>query len=165
VIKFTTYILFLPGFIFFMSCGQAELCSQQVKTLDSLNGAVNGMAKELEKADTVTLQKAMTRFNYYRQFIQQNIHDTITKNEADNLQHFYVSGKTLDNFSINRRSILARASLVNSQLAKLTSDAKKQGVGNGAINRVHCQRKSRCKRVGGGRICPAKIILRIAAGI
>lgn len=128
MIKIVTYIFLLAGFIFLQSCNHTQLCSQQVKTLDSLSGAVNGMARELEKADTVMLQKAISRFTYYRQFIKQNINDTINKAEADNLQHFYVSGKALEDFSLNRRSILARAGLINSQLSKLNADAKSNAV-------------------------------------
>jgi len=147
MIKFVTYIFFLPGFIFLLSCNHAELCSRQVKTLDSLNGAVTGMARELEKADTAMLQKAIARFNYYRQFIRQNINDTINKTEADNLQHFYVSGKALEDFSVNRRSILARAGLINSQLLKLTADAKSNAVEAAQLAEYLMREKSEAKNL------------------
>ncbi len=110
--------------LFFEGCNKSNVYEQNAKTLDSLSGAINSMIKDLERVDTVTLQKSVTRFEWYKEFVEQNIHDTITKSEADNLQHFYKGGKNLGTFSFNRRMILVRASLINSQLQKLALDIK-----------------------------------------
>src|ERR1044071_6025964 len=117
--KIMGYICCLLWIIFLESCNHNDLYTQRSKTLDSLSGAINSMVGELNKTDTVALEKSILRFNYYKQFIQQNIHDTIEKNDADNLQHFYISGHNLESFASNRKTIIARAKLVNTQLEKL----------------------------------------------
>lgn len=121
-------LCFIIACLLLQSCNKTDSYGQQVKTLDSLSGAINATVKELEKTDTLILQKAITRFANYRRFIQQNINDTIAKTEADNLQQFYISGKNLEIFQANRLSLLARAHLVNSQLQKLTADVKSSSI-------------------------------------
>lgn len=121
--KNSLVLLFFAGF-FFQSCNRNDVYAIKIKTLDSLSGAVNAHAKEIEKVDTIILAKAILRFDQYKQFIQQNVKDTITKSEADFIQQFYTSGKSLTSFDLNRCSLKARTSLINSQLEKLKSDAK-----------------------------------------
>ncbi|PBQ31594.1 hypothetical protein CNR22_07380 [Sphingobacteriaceae bacterium] len=114
--------------IFFGSCNKTDLYEQKAKSLDSLSGAVSSIAKELQSVDTITLQKSISRYTWYKQFIQQNISDTVSKDEADNLQQFYGSGKNLEDFSINRKILLTRALLVNQQLEKLAHDIKNKAL-------------------------------------
>ena len=101
---------------------------QKAKTLDSLSGAVNLVLKELQNVDTLVLQKSIFRYVWYKQFINANINDTISKEDADNLQNFYASGKNLENFSTNRKLILTRAALLNSQLVTLSQDVKSKTI-------------------------------------
>jgi hypothetical protein len=122
------YIFCLSWIILLGSCDQNDVYTQGSKTLDSLSGAINSMVSELNKTDTIALERSILRFNYYKQFIQQNIHDTIEKNDADNLQHFYISGHNLESFASNRKIIVTRAKLVNSQLEKLNTDIKNRAV-------------------------------------
>ncbi len=109
-------------------CGGESLYEQQTRSLDSLSGAITQKIKELEKTDTVLLQRCITRYGYYRQFIKQNIHDTIGKAEADHLQRFITGGENLTAFRINRRSLMARAKLMQDQQKKLASDLSKHKV-------------------------------------
>lgn len=111
------------------ACERPDIAGRTATSLDSLSGVVGGMIKELERIDTVTLQKAVNRYNYYNAFIRQNIRDTILKNEADGLQHFYSSGKTLQSVSINNKVILSRARLLGGQISRLSQDLK-SGQGN-----------------------------------
>jgi hypothetical protein len=92
--------------------------------LDSISGALNQKLIELQKIDTLILEKALSKFNDYKQFIKQNINDTISKKQADALQQFYVSGNNLEDFFINRKLIISRSKLVNLQLTKLSGDVK-----------------------------------------
>jgi len=117
--------LFICAFpVLFGACQKTDVYEQKAKTLDSLSGAINSMANELAKIDTILLKKSVARFTWYKQFILQNINDTINKQEADNLQHFYSSGQDLENFAESRKLILERAVLMNSQLEKLAEDIK-----------------------------------------
>lgn len=125
--KNSVVILFFAGF-FFQSCNRNDVYADKGKSLDSLSGAVNALVKEAEKTDTVILAKAILRFKEYRQFVDQNVKDTLTKTEADFLQQFFNSGYGLENFNTNRSSIKARIALVNSQLEKLKKDAKNKSI-------------------------------------
>jgi hypothetical protein len=115
---------FITVAAFFGACNKTDVYEQKAKTLDSLNGAVNSVIRELQNMDTIILQKSVTRFNWYKQFIRQNVNDTISKMDADNLQHFYASGQNLENFLQNRKIILTRAGQLNAQLLKLSEDIK-----------------------------------------
>lgn len=121
-------LLFFFAVFFLSSCTQNALYESQLKSLDSLSGALNQKLSELRQVDTVILKKAITKYNNYRQFIQQNVNDTVNKEEATYLQQFYGSGKALDDFSVNRATILARGSLLNSQISKLVTDVKERAV-------------------------------------
>ncbi len=120
--RFPFSILLLTFCALLSSCTNSNEQAKQIKSLDSISGALNQKVIELQKIDTLILEKALTKFNNYKQFIKQNINDTVTKKEADAVQQFFVSGTTLENFFINRKSILARAQLVNAQLTKLILD-------------------------------------------
>ena len=121
VLRFTSSI-FLLLFCILSSCTNSNEQAKQIKSLDSISGALNQKVIELQKTDTLILEKALTKFNNYKQFIKQNINDTVTKKEADAVQQFFASGTTLEIFFINRKIILARAQLVNAQLTKLILD-------------------------------------------
>lgn len=125
-ISFYTAVLVLA--LLTQACNQNELYTQKTKTLDSLNGALNLKVEEIKKTDTAVLQRCMARFTYYRQFINQNINDTLSKPEADNLLRFYESGKNLQSYWSNRFTILGRASLMNSQQNALALDLKNKTI-------------------------------------
>ena len=120
-------LLFFAGSLF-QSCNRVNIYQAKSRSLDSLSGAINALVKEVDKTDTIILEKAISRFKQYKQFIQQNVKDTVAKTEADFLQQFYTSGNDLQNFSINRYSIKARTSLINSQLEKLKLDVKNRSI-------------------------------------
>lgn len=126
--KFFCYSTVVIALMSFGACNKTDVYKQNSKTLDSLSGAINSMSNEFSKMDTIILQKSITRFNYYKVFIQQNVNDTISKSDADNLQRFYESGKNLESFLNNKKSILARAALINSQIQKLSTDIKNSSV-------------------------------------
>lgn len=117
-------ICFLLALALIQACSKTDIYEEKAKTLDSLSGSVNSMVRALEKIDTISLKKYVTRFTHYRQFIRTNINDTITKGDADHLRDFYTSGESLAHFEKNRRAILSRAELINSQLLKLAADIK-----------------------------------------
>jgi hypothetical protein len=127
--KLCCHTCLLLAFVFSQSCGKKDVYARQVKTVDSLSGAINALVKELEKTDTLLLQRSVARFNDYRKFVTQHIKDTILKAEADNLQHFYAGGYCLENFITARKTLLARAALIRSQLTKLALDIDNRSAG------------------------------------
>lgn len=146
--KFFVYILFLFSCLLFLEgCDKTNVYEQRGKTLDSLSGAVNAMVKNLERVDTITLEKSISRFGWYKDFISENITDTITKAEADNLQLFYKSGANLENFSFNRKTLLMRATLINSQLKKLALDIQSKSLSEAKITEYTRNEKSEASRL------------------
>jgi hypothetical protein len=139
--------IFLILLIAFSSCLKNAESDQQLKSLDSISGALNQKLAELKQVDTVILQKAISKYNNYRQFIQQNVNDTVNKNEADHVQQFFVCGKNLLNFSENRKSILARGSLINSQINKLITDAKENSLDNEKFVQFSAQEKNNAEQL------------------
>ena len=125
---FRTVIFVLVLSFFFVSCGKSEEEERQIHSLDSLSGALNTKLQELNQLDTSLLKKAIDNFENYRVFIKENVNDTLTKEEGDQLQKFYLCGKNLISFKENRSAMLARGSLINSQLKKLMLD-----LGNGSV--------------------------------
>ena len=118
------FIIIFAIIFLFGSCRNSDLYNQNTKTIDSLSTVVNILQEEFLKTDTVLLKKSVACFNDYKQFIQQIIIDTISKQEADNLQRFYNSGIGLADFTNNRQLIFERSKMVQQQLKKLTADTK-----------------------------------------
>jgi hypothetical protein len=146
--KHLIYILFvLALFILTERCGNQDTYRQKIRTLDSLGGAVNAMLGELQRTDTVMIQRSISKYGYYRQFIRQQVNDTLTKPEADVLQQFFSAGKRLESYSHNRLTVLARARLLNSQLVKLTADAREQAIDEESLSRFAQQEHMEAARL------------------
>lgn len=127
-------LFFIASGIIFSSCNNSAIYDQKLKTLDSLSGALNSVASKLERTDTILLNRAIERFLNDKLFIQNNIHDTISKSQADLLKQFYTSGTNLCIFKENRTSVLRQTSLVNSQIFKLSSDVKERSIETELMN-------------------------------
>jgi hypothetical protein len=122
------YILFFFAAVVFLSCGRNDEYLAKARSIDSLSGALHSMRNLLVKVDTALLDRSVTKYRYYTQFIQQNVTDTLSKTEADQLQKFLAAGRALEHFDNNRKTILARAGLVGSQLNHLTEDIRKETI-------------------------------------
>jgi len=140
-------IFIISVFLFSLQSCKNDVGEKQIRSLDSLSGALNQKLTELKQADTIVLSKAITKYNNYRHFIQQNLTDTVSKQEADQLQQFYNSGKILVSFSDNRKAILARGNLVNSQLSKLITDARSKVTDEGTLMKYFAQEKTNAEDV------------------
>ena len=141
------YIIIYIFILSISSCSKNDEQAKQIKSIDSISGALNQKLSELQKADTVILEKALTKFNDYKQFIKQNINDTVSKKEADALQHFFTSGNNLDGFFLNRQTILARGHLVNAQLNKLILDLKENSLQQNQLNEFMYAEKAQANDV------------------
>ncbi len=126
--KGTCIIVLISALFVLESCSIKNQVAAEVKRLDSVSIVLNSKLQELNKCDTALLERAITKFNNYSTFIENNISDTITKEEANNLQQFYQSGKNLKAFGENFKSLRSRTILVSDQIKKLMSD-----VANGSI--------------------------------
>lgn len=116
--------------LFFQNCSIKSQVEAEVKRLDSVSIVLNSKWQELNKCDTALLERAITKFTNYSTFIENNITDTITKEEANALQQFYLSGKNLKAFAENFKTLRSRTVLVSDQIKKLMSDVE-----NGSISK------------------------------
>ena len=106
------------------SCSSTAEYEQRSRTLDSLGGAVNTLGSALQKQDTLQLQRYLKQFRYYTAFIDASRFDTLDRTAADQLQVFYHSGSGLAAFMENRKALLARIALLNSQYKRLAEDLR-----------------------------------------
>jgi hypothetical protein len=123
-------IIFIPALFIFQNCSIKGQVAAEAKRLDSVSIVLNSKLQELNKCDTALLERAVTKFDNYSTFIENNIRDTITKEEANSLQQFYQSGKNLKAFSVNFKSLRSRTIFVSDQIKKLLSDLE-----NGSISK------------------------------
>jgi len=115
-------------FLFLQSCSIKDQVATEAKRLDSVSIILNSKLQELNKCDTALLERAIVKFNIYSTFIENNITDTISKEEANSLQQFYQSGKNLKAFNENFKSLRSRTTLVSDQIRKLMSDVEKGSI-------------------------------------
>lgn len=121
-------ILFLAVLFVFQNCSIKSQVAAEVKRLDSVSIVLNSKLQELNKCDTALLARAIKKFDNYSTFIENNISDTITKEEATSLQQFYQSGKNLKAFDVNFKSLRSRTMLVSDQIKKLMNDVEKGSI-------------------------------------
>jgi len=93
-----------------------------IKNLDSLDGALGLITREMQNTDTIQLNGALERFATYRFFIKTQLSDTISTSEAEVLKQFFSSGSALEAYNKNRTLLLARSAFMQSQRNKLRSD-------------------------------------------
>jgi hypothetical protein len=110
------------------ACSKTAEYQKRAGTLDSISGAINNVAAELRRIDTSSLQKQITKFEYYRAFLNRTLPDTIDKKTAEGLQRFLRAGNNIVSFSTNRQTLLARVALMNSQYARLSGDIKESTI-------------------------------------
>jgi len=120
--RFVSFYILIAVLLFSSGCNNTAAYQNRKGTLDSISGAVNALAAELQRIDTISVQKQLLKFHYYQEFISRALPDTINKISADNLHRFISTGRQLNTFTANRRTILARVGLLNSQYRRLSAD-------------------------------------------
>jgi hypothetical protein len=124
----TLAILICSTFLYLQSCSIKGQVANEAKRLDSVNIILNSKLQELNKCDTALLERAISKFNVYSTFIENNITDTISKDEANKLQQFYQSGKNLIAFKVNYKTLRSRTLLVSDQIKKLMFDVEQGSI-------------------------------------
>jgi len=125
MIKPLLYCL-LPIALLVFSCTKKNISESGLRTLDSLDGALGALTKEVSSIDTIQLESALERFATYRFFIHTQVKDTLSPNEASQLKRFFESATVLKSYQSNRERILSRTELLRKQIALLRMDVSKQ---------------------------------------
>jgi hypothetical protein len=126
--RIASVISLITALFLFQNCSMKNQVESEVKRLDSVSIVLNSKWRELSACDTALLQRALTKFDNYSTFIENNITDTITREEATALQQFYTSGRNLKAFDENFKSLRSRTQLVSDQIKKLMSDVEQGGI-------------------------------------
>ncbi len=120
------YFFVSLSIFFFLSCNTNGTLTNGIRTLDSLDGALGALSKEVSSVDSAELDKVLERFSTYKFFIQTQIKDTLFPKEAEQLKRFFQSASTLESYRKNRQAILSRADLLNKQIQLLRHDVSER---------------------------------------
>lgn len=104
------------------SCSDPELYKQSIKSLDSLDGALGLIKRELLQADTSQLQKSVEQFATYKVIIDTGVRDTLSQEEAETLRSFFQNGEWLGMYLKNRPVLIERTTTIHANLQKLRHD-------------------------------------------
>lgn len=117
-------------FGFFFSCGPKHQFDKSVKQLDSLKVVEEQALDNFLKVDSSDCFQAYSKTFTYISFIQTNVHDTLTKPEAEALLQFHNCSKNLKKFFHTRRVAIDNTKTSISQLKKLAIDLQSGAVKN-----------------------------------
>lgn len=130
---FSLRAFFLSAWLFvlngcFSSCTDAHRYDKYVKELDSLKIVVEQAVDNFKSVDSMACYQLYLKQSFYSTYINQQLKDTISKSEAENLQAFYATGKAMNTYLMMRPKWLPDAELSIKQLSGLSRDLK-----NGSI--------------------------------
>jgi hypothetical protein len=137
-------LLFIPLCclaVFCTSCKNTHGYEKYVKELDSLKVVVEQAMGNFKTVDSVAVYHAYIKQQTYTQFINANLKDTVSKEEAASLSSFGVIGEGLRSYLSNRSQWLAEAAVTTSQLHNLSHDLKNGSVDiDEAVEYIHTEK-------------------------
>ncbi len=120
---FLLTILLVLNFCF-SSCTNTRVYDKYVKELDSLKIVVEQATDNFKTVDSLNCYRISLKQSTYSVYLNQNLKDTISKMEAENLQSFYAAGKAINTYLMMRPKWLSDADLSIKQLTSLSHDLK-----------------------------------------
>jgi hypothetical protein len=116
--------IFLFVILFFTNCKLSNPYQKQIKELDSLKIVVEEAVDYFNKIDSADCASYLAKQQTYKSFILNNLKDTLTKSEAENIQLMMNLGNPIKEY-LNQRNIwLTEAKISISQLQNLNQDLK-----------------------------------------
>lgn len=116
--------IFLFVILFFTNCKLSNPYQKQIKELDSLKIVVEEAVDYFNKIDSADCALYLAKQQTYKSFILNNLKDTLTKSEAENIQLMMNVGNPIKVY-LNQRNIwLTEAKISISQLQNLNQDLK-----------------------------------------
>jgi hypothetical protein len=99
-----------------------------VKELDSLKVVVEQSIANFKTVDSVTCYDAYSKQFTYASYINVNLKDTVSRSVANDLQTFYMLGRSMANYLAMRPVWLGEAQKSITQLTNLSHDLKNGSV-------------------------------------
>lgn len=120
--------LTIIGISFFSSCNHSHIYDKYIKELDSLKVVVEQSVANFKTIDSTACYNAYSKQFTYASYINVNLKDTVSRSVANDLQTFYMLGRSLVNYLAMRPVWLTEAQKSIMQLTNLSHDLK-----NGSI--------------------------------
>lgn len=112
----------------FYACKNNSSYEKYSKELDSLKIVLHQSVSNLRSVDSIKCEEAILKFKIYSDFLDKNLKDTVSLEQAKQLKIFYASGKAIMKFQGLRANYLTNSELRKIQLQNLSND-----LNNGSI--------------------------------
>ena len=130
-LKTVFFIFILSGLgASFHSCKSGVKMPTEAASLDSLGNLLGAVEQKLMAIDSVLVEQKYKETMADLNFVEQNLKDSITRQQADAISSYRGTRKNLKNFNKNRSNLLAQYKLVEVQLKTLSDDLKKGAIEN-----------------------------------
>lgn len=116
--------LVLINLLFLTSCKLSNPYQKQIKELDSLKIVVEESIDYFNKIDSSTCAGYLAKQQTYQSYLLQNLKDTLTKSEAENIQLMMNVGDPIKDYLNQRNEWLQQAKISIMQLQNLNQDLK-----------------------------------------
>lgn len=116
--------LVLINLLFLTSCKLSNPYQKQIKELDSLKIVVEESIDYFNKIDSSTCAGYLAKQQTYQSYLLQNLKDTLTKSEAENIQLMMNVGDPIKDYLNQRNEWLQEAKVSINQLNTLNQDLK-----------------------------------------
>ncbi len=128
------YFLFILLGIIFWRCGHSNIYNKQITLLDSTKIVLQVKLNELKKAESNISNLPFGKLEAYIVFLNSNLKDTINKFQANALQLFMSSGKTIKQFNESKSALIKQTETSILQIQKLSGDIKENNVSQNVID-------------------------------
>lgn len=145
--KWGLFITAVATGIVFGSCGKSHDYDASVKQLDSLKVVMEESLSGFASLDSAKYADALSKEVTYTAFIQMNVTDTISRQEALMLQELHTAGKAFRGFLSSRRSLIDDARISASQLKKLSADLASGAVDSRVAIQYISQERQEAERI------------------
>ena len=126
--KLFFFSLTIIGISFFSSCNHSHTYDKYIKELDSLKVVVEQSVANFKTIDSTACYNAYSKQFTYASYINVNLKDTVSRSVANDLQTFYMLGRSLVNYLAMRPVWLTEAQKSIMQLTNLSHDLKNGSV-------------------------------------
>jgi hypothetical protein len=122
--RFLGLLLAMLVFMSLTNCRLSNPYQKQIKELDSLKIVVEEAIDYFNKIDSVECSHFLATQQSFKSFLLENLHDTLTKTEAENVQLMMNVGVPLKDYLTQKHVWISQAQLSLRQLHNLNQDLK-----------------------------------------
>ena len=106
-----------------VACGP-QISKEKLAQIDELEAMINDASEMLNAVDSATAIQAVDTYNENLHYIQNNLKDTLPRQEAFFVDTYYRLRKIMQKFSENYNTLSSEVVIAKQQLTNLRKDAK-----------------------------------------